>query len=80
MAKKKTGQTNYPPSDKEIGRKVTHMMISPLHDIEEDWAFHDYTVGDVQDQCEFWDLVHRAVPEMQGTCKIARVTIIYEEL
>lgn len=68
-----------PKTEKEFGRREMFVMVSPLTDISKEWAFHGYTAKEAQEQVEFWDLVHAKSPEMQGTCKIARVTIIYEE-
>ncbi len=55
------------------------MMVSPLHKIDEDWAYHNYSSKDIEGQIEFWDLVHRD-HELKGTCKTVRVTIIYEDI
>jgi hypothetical protein len=75
---KKQPASNVPRGDKEIGRRVTYMMVSPLHEIDRDWAYHTYTPAEIKSQIKFWDLVHKG-HELEGTARMVRVTIIYEE-
>jgi hypothetical protein len=78
MAKKEQ-ESSFPKSPTEIGRRETYMLISPLHKIDRDWAYHRRGKRDVEDEIKLWDLFHEG-HKLKGTCKIAKVTIIYEEL
>lgn len=67
-----------PKTEKEFGRREMFVMISPFTEIDKEWAFHGYNAKEVQEDIDYWDLVHEG-HELKGACKIARVTIIYEE-